>query len=772
MQTVINTIRQDRPFGDRSITLTQVAKHWVDSSQEIQTFLTRYNTNLERLDANLTNFMNRMEANLAPTAQNRGRGIRGNVQVNERQELAVLQSVTQVLNRSQEIQTERNVDNPTEAQRFEYFLMAVYDGSLADANTGAAQNEGASHLINLFIDSGLDLNAVLDAFEGANAETAENSIINELCTNLNELAKAGKIDPVIGRDDEILKTVEVLGKRKKNNPALIGKAGVGKTAIAEGLALKIIHGDVPRPIRNGVVFQLEVANMVAGTQFRGQFEEKMMKMLKEFEALEEKGNILPILFIDELHSIVGSGNNNGLDFANIIKPALAKGKLRCIGATTPEEWQKFINQDKALKRRFSQVDIEEPSRGQTVEILKQARRFYEAKHEIPYSDEACERAVDLSIEFITDSALPDKAIDLFDMAGSICRIQKDQTGIQEIKGSEIEFALHRTKGIALDAIQEQKSKAKKAKEPMAPKIQANLFGQDHAISEVVDVLEYSLAGLQDDNKPLGSFLFIGPTGVGKTELAKLLAKEMKAHFERIDMSEYMEPHSVAKLIGAPPGYVGFDQGGRLTKVIEKNPRCVLLLDEMEKSHPKVQEIMLQAMDNAKITDSQGNPVNFKNVLILMTSNVGARDMMNHKSIGLNAGAGNQPVRKISKDKINEFFSPEFQGRLNGIIEFNPLEKKFMAKIVDKKVRVLNETKLRGRGRVELDEAATQFIMDKGYNPQLGARPIEDTVKKYIYSEVTKSLLYGEMSEGKRLMKVTVKDGNLVFTYEPIVDEET
>ena len=771
MQTVINSIRNERPYGNRQVSLTQVARYWVETSDEVKNFLTRYGTNLERLTASLEGFMNQMEGNLAPAqARGRGRGVGYQVEELQVQEIRVLPSVTEVLTKVQQLQAERNVANPTEAQRFEYFVVAVYTLSLPNEN-GVAGSESSAHLITLFINSGFNLNAFLDAFEGVNAETAENSIINELCTNLNELAKSGKIDPVIGRDDEILRTVEVLGKRKKNNPALIGKAGVGKTAIAEGLALKIIHGDVPDTIKNGVVFQLEVANMVAGTQFRGQFEEKMMKMLKEFEELEEKGNILPILFIDELHSIVGSGNNNGLDFANIIKPALAKGKLRCIGATTGEEWQKFINQDKALKRRFSQVDVNEPSRGQTIEILKQARRFYEAKHEITYSDEACERAVDLAVEFITDSALPDKAIDLFDLTGSICRIQKAATGVTEVRSTEVEYALHRAKGIALDAIREQKAQAK-AKEPMGPKLQANLFGQDQAIKSVVEVLEYSLAGLQDDNKPLGSFLFIGPTGVGKTELAKLLAKEMKAHFERIDMSEFMEPHSISKFIGAPPGYVGFDQGGRLTKVIEKNPRCVLLLDEMEKSHPKVQEIMLQAMDNAKITDSQGNEINFKNVLILMTSNVGARDMMNHKTMGIQSSNTAPVVKKISKDKINEFFSPEFQGRLNGIIEFNPLAKEFMIKIVDKKVKVLNETKLRGRGRVELDEAAKQFILDKGYNPALGARPIEDTVKKYIYSEVTRSLLYGEMSEGKKLMKVSVNadKSGLVFTYANLNEE--
>lgn len=760
MRTIINSIAENRPYGNTPITLTQLVDQ-VAKTEAGANLLVRYAANVERLLASTENFIRTSEAALrtAPPRGGRRTGQADNV-TQTIQQIVPMQSVTEVVNRAEQIQIQRNVQTPDDTQLYSYFLVALYDFAVGhgDGDVQERNDEGA-HRVSLIMNSGFDYNRFLDDFEGANAQTAEDSIINELCTNLNQMAKDGKIDPVIGRDDEILKTVEVLGKRKKNNPVLIGKAGVGKTAIAEGLALKIVNGDVPDTIKRGVVFQLEVVNMVAGTQFRGQFEEKMTKMIKEFAELEEKGDILPILFIDELHSIVGSGNSNGLDFANIIKPALAKGKLRCIGATTGEEWQKFINQDRALKRRFSQVDVEEPTRNQTIEILKQARKYYEAKHNLTYDDSACERAVDLSMEFITDSALPDKAVDLFDLTGSIHRIK----GLETVSGREVEYSLHRNKGIALDAIREVKSK--KAQEPMAPKIKKDLFGQDHAVDQVVEVLEYSLAGLQDDNKPLGSFLFVGPTGVGKTELAKLLAREMKAHFERIDMSEFMEQHSVAKLIGSPPGYVGFEQGGRLTKVIEKNPRCVLLLDEIEKAHIRVQDILLQAMDNAKITDSQGNPVSFKNVLILMTSNVGAREMMNTKPIGLGSRVPNAAARKINKDRINYYFSPEFQGRLNGLVEFGGLSKDFMGKIVLKKVRVLNETRLQGRGKVELDEAAIQWIIDKGYNPDLGARPIEDTVKKYIYSEVKNALLYGEFSKGKTLMKVSVDGENLKFSYE-------
>ena len=755
MRTLIDNINRTRPYGNSPITLTQLIEQMAQT-QAGRDLLSRHGSDVARLIASTTAFIQTQEAMLrqAP-AGGRGRRPAAQADTQTLETLALLQSTEDVLESANQIQITRNVQNPDETQQYSYFLAALYDFSVgAD---GQFQNEEGAHRVHLLLNSGFNYNQFLDAFEGADAETAENSIINELCTNLNQLAKDGKIDPVIGREDEILKTVEILGKRKKNNPALLGKAGVGKTAIAEGLALKIVNGDVPDTIKNGVVFQLEIVNMVAGTQFRGQFEEKMQKMLKEFAELEEKGTITPILFIDELHSIVGSGNSNGLDFSNIIKPALAKGKLRCIGATTSDEWQKFINQDRALKRRFSQVDIEEPTRAQTIEILKQGRKYYEAKHQVAYDDASCERAVDLAMEFITDSALPDKAVDLFDLTGSIHRIK----GVKNVGAREVEFSLHRNKGIALDAIRELKTK--KAQEPLAPKIKKDLFGQDHAVDQVVEVLEYSLAGLQDDNKPLGAFLFVGPTGVGKTELAKLIARETKSHFERIDMSEYMEQHSVAKLIGSPPGYVGFEQGGRLTKVIEKNPRCVLLLDEMEKSHIRVQDIMLQAMDNAKVTDSQGQPISFKNVLILMTSNVGAREMMTAKTVGFSGP--NAAPKKINKDRINDYFSPEFQGRLNGVIEFNGLAKEFMDKIVVKKVRVLNETKLQGRGKVELDEKAITWIIEKGYNPSLGARPIEDTVKKHIYSEVKNSLLYGPFSQGKKLMKVSVENDKLKFDYE-------
>jgi ATP-dependent Clp protease ATP-binding subunit ClpA len=723
MRAIINYIVQNRPYGNKPVTLTQIL-HQAIRDQRNSATLVRYGSSVEAFNQSLELFIRVSERLLGAVAMAK----------------VELDSVTRIVTSSERLGEE------FPNREFECFLAAMYYDAL--------ENQDSSHQAHFLISSGFDYDRFLNDFENSK-EPEEKGVISELCVNLNKLAKNGKIDEVIGRDDEILRTIEVLGKRKKNNPVLIGKAGVGKSAIAEGLALKIVQGDVPESIKKGVVYNLEVANIVAGTTFRGQFEEKMMKLIEEFKAKEESGRELPILFIDEIHSIVGSGNSNGLDFANIIKPALARGQLRCLGATTAEEWQKFINHDKALKRRFSQVDVEEPTRDQTVEILKKARIHYEKKHNLKYTDDACKRAVDLAMEFITDSALPDKAIDLFDLAGSVHRIK----GFSVVDKEEVEFSLHRKNGIALDAIRSVKREEKP--EPMAPKIKKDLFGQDHAVDRVAEVLEYSLAGMQDDNKPLGSFLFVGPTGVGKTELAKLLAREMKAHFERIDMSEFMEQHSVAKLIGAPPGYVGFDQGGRLTKTIEKNPRCVLLLDEMEKAHPRIQDILLQAMDNAKITDSQGNPINLKNVLILMTSNAGTKEL-GKRAVGF---AGSSAPQKLDEKAINDFFSPEFRGRLNGVIVFNPLDSKLMVSIVDKNIRRLNETKLAGKGvTVTLSDEAKQWIANKDHNPMLGARPIEETVKKHVHSELTKSILYGSIKEGKKKVLVTVKDGELNFEY--------
>jgi ATP-dependent Clp protease ATP-binding subunit ClpA len=583
------------------------------------------------------------------------------------------------------------------------------------------------------------------------------SFIKKLCTNFNELAKANKIDPVIGRDNEILQTIEVLSKRKKNNVVLLGKAGVGKTAIAEGLALAIVQNKVPESLKKAVVYNLEVSSLVAGSAYRGQFEEKLQKMIKEFIELEEKGD-MPILFIDEIHTIMGAGavGGGGLDLANIIKPALARGQLRSIGATTAEEWHKFVNHDKALKRRFSQVLIEEPTTEETVGILQGAKKYYEDKHKVTYSDESIKRVVDLSVEYIKDNQLPDKALDLLDYTGAVYKLKN----VTKIDTKEVEFALSRLKNIPLTAIETTSEKVK-LKKPISIAVKENLFGQDHAVDQVVKVIEKSMAGLQDDNKPMGQFLFVGPTGVGKTELAKLLATELDAHLERIDMSEYMEEHSVAKLIGAPPGYVGYDTQGRLNKAITTHGRLVLLLDEIEKAHPKVLNIFLQAMDNASVTDSQGEKLSFQHTLILMTSNAGTKEAA-VKKIGFTADA---TVNKIDPKSIEAYFSPEFRNRLNGVVYFNPLSKTNMIPIVQKFVKTLQTQKLTPKGiALTLSAEAELWLVNKGYNPQMGGRPIARAVDAFITEPLTQSILYGEVSKGKTKVSVSVKNDNLEFSY--------
>lgn len=622
----------------------------------------------------------------------------------------------------------------------------------------AAEVSGDTDFIYCLSDSGFQVDRFLSEFEknstGPTSPPKPKSVINELCVNLNELAKAGKIDPVVGRDDEILRTIEVLAKRKKNNVVLLGKAGVGKTAIAEGLALAIVEKKVPESIQKAQIYNLEIANMVAGTQYRGQFEEKMMKLLAEFKDLEDKGG-MPILFIDEIHSMVGSGNSNGLDFANIIKPALSRGHLRCIGATTESEWLQFINRDKALKRRFDQVVISEPSKEETLKILKGAKKYYEEKHGLTYSDAALSRVVELSVEFITDNALPDKALDLLDYTGSVFKLK----GAKTIEPAEVEKSLSRMKLIPLEVISK---KVNEVQQPLGPALKANLFGQDHAIDSVVGVVERSLAGLQAEEKPMGSFLFVGPTGTGKTELAKLLAKEMKCNFARIDMSEYMESHSIAKLIGSPPGYVGHEQAGLLQKVLSKNNgKTVLLLDEVEKAHPRIMDIFLQAMDNSKVTDSQGNEIDFKHVLILMSSNLGARESAARK-VGFNIDTTPQ----VNNKAVSDFFSPEFRNRLSGVVHFNALSKELIINIVKKFIKNLNESKLAPKGiSLSLDAKAEEWLANVSYDPQMGARPTARKIDEYVTSVITSAILYGPLKAGdKKKIKVSVKDNALTFKY--------
>lgn len=722
-------------YGDNTVTMAKVL-HFSLGAEENKEFYTKYKCNLEHLQIALLDHIREKEAVLVTSQDS---------QIDFPQQ-KMMESVRLTIEHALKNVSPDDIDNIT----FVNFFASMIE---------ILQETDNTEMLYILQQSGFDFESFLGQ------DSNQDSVINELCTNLNEEAINGNIDHVIGRDKEILKVIEILGKRKKNNPVLTGKAGIGKTCIAEGLALKIVNGEVPHTIKNAVIYNLQIANMVAGTSFRGQFEEKMMKLLNEFEAIEKKGDVMPVLFIDEIHSIVGSGNSNGLDFSNIIKPALAKGLLRTLGATTSDEWQKFITDDKALKRRFSEVKVIEPTREETIEILKGAKKYYEAKHELKFTEESLVKAVDLSIKYITDSALPDKALDLIDYAGAVMRISKKKKVILE----DIEFSLSKHRNISLENIRSVDLK-EETSERLEKRLKESIFGQNHAIETVSKVIERHQAGLTLGDKPIGSFLFIGPTGVGKTELAKTIASEMKCHFERIDMSEFMEPHSVSKLIGAPPGYVGFDNGGSLTRTLEDNPHCVLLLDEMEKAHPKIQNILLQAMDNARVTDSKGNEISFKNVVIIMTSNIGARESR-VRSVGLTKS--NEVSKSNGRKELDNFFSPEFLGRLNSVVEFNSLGLEFMSSIVHKTISTLNEHVLNSKNIVlDLSKDAVKFIVEKGSNSAFGARPLEAFIKDNILEAITESILYGKikdnlLSEKGTKVTVRIKNSKMSYSYRTV-----
>jgi len=609
------------------------------------------------------------------------------------------------------------------------------------------QRESIEKVDILEIISHSDVDSQNSGVNEANEENKKESFLEKFTINLVALAKSGKIDPVVGRDSEITRVMQTLCRRKKNNPLLVGEPGVGKTAIAEGLALKVSEGDVPEVLQESEIFALDVGALIAGSKYRGDFEKRLKGVLKELDAIENS-----IIFIDEIHTIVGAGATSGgsMDASNLLKPALARGEIKCIGATTFGEYRNFFDKDKALSRRFAKIDVDEPSIEDTLVILHGIKEKYEAYHKITFSDEALSAAIDLSVKYIHDKFLPDKAMDLIDEvgAGFMLRGKSDV----EISQRDIEDTI--AKMLRLPPAIVGLDDTAKIKE-LESTLQERIIGQNDAIEHIVSSIKRSYAGLNGDNKPIGSFLFVGPTGVGKTELSTQLADALGINFEKLDMSEYMEAHSVSRLIGAPPGYVGYEQGGLLTEMIKKHPHTVLLLDEIEKAHPDLMNILLQVMDGAKLTDNNGIISDFKNVIVIMTSNIGTKEP--------NVMGFEKNNATKTQNAIKSYFAPEFINRLSKVVEFNHLTLKDIIQIVDIELSKLN-TLLEGKKiNVRLSKQAKEYIATQGYSDDFGARDIARVIDKQIKEQLSDEILFGELKDGGKV-KVGFKK-QLIFEYK-------
>ena len=569
--------------------------------------------------------------------------------------------------------------------------------------------------------------------------------------NLNEQASEGKIDALIGRQDEISRLIQILARRTKNNPLLVGESGVGKTAIVEGLAHLVINKKVPEYLHNYSIYSLDIGALIAGTKYRGDFEKRLKEVIEFLEGQDKS-----ILFIDEIHTIIGAGSASGgsLDVSNLLKPALGKGSLRCIGSTTFQEFRGIFNQNQALSRRFQKIDINEPDIDDSIAILKGIKPLYEQHHNVKYHDESIKSAVELSQKFISDRFLPDKAIDLMDETGALLNVNRKDNKKITVNQIDIEKTISKITKIPEKSISKDESKSLKNIERDLKRV---IFGQDKAIVSLGNAIKLSRAGLRDDNKTIGSFLFAGPTGVGKTEIARQLASILGIELIRFDMSEYMERHTVSRLIGAPPGYVGFDQGGLLTEAIVKNPHAVLLLDEIEKANPDIFNLLLQVMDSGVLTDNNGRKADFRNVILVMTTNAGA-DLLEKSSIGFNSQSNESDALK----SLNKLFAPEFRNRLDEIIQFNYLPKKVVLSVVDKFLTKL-QAQLDDR-QIELiySKKVVNWIADKGYNKHMGARPMERFITDHIKKPLVNNVLFGSLNKGGQI-KVDLVDGEVEFT---------
>lgn len=583
-------------------------------------------------------------------------------------------------------------------------------------------------------------------------EVSADERLESFATNLNQLAKQGQIDPLIGRDKELERTIQVLCRRRKNNPLLVGEAGVGKTAIAEGLAWRIVEGNVPEVIQRSVIYSLDIGSLLAGTKYRGDFEKRFKSILKQLEKEKDA-----ILFIDEIHTIIGAGAASGgqVDAANLIKPLLSSGKLRCIGSTTYQEYSNIFEKERALSRRFQKIDIVEPSLDDTTKILMGLKTKYEAHHDVRYTNKALRAAVELSAKYINERHLPDKVIDVIDEAGARARLmpasrRKKTVGVAEIESMVAKMARIPEKSVS--------SSDKDILKNLDQKMKMLVFGQDAAIDVLTEAIKLTRAGLGAEHKPVGSFLFAGPTGVGKTEVTLQLSKLLGIELLRFDMSEYGERHSVSRLIGAPPGYVGYDQGGLLTDAVIKHPHSVVLLDEIEKAHPDIFNLLLQVMDNGTLTDNNGRKADFRNVILVMTTNAGVAETVK-KSIGLIQ----QDNSHDAMSEIKKVFTPEFRNRLDHIIWFNSLDERVIHQVVDKFIVEL-QAQLDARGvSLEVSEDARHWLAVKGYDREMGARPMGRVIQEQLKKPLANELLFGSLVDGGTV-KVTLSDDRLAFEY--------
>ncbi len=589
--------------------------------------------------------------------------------------------------------------------------------------------------------------------EGGEGE-GKGDALTEFASNLNEAARNGKIDPLVGRADEIERTIQVLCRRRKNNPLYVGEAGVGKTAIAEGLAKRIVDGEVPEVLADAVVYSLDLGALVAGTKYRGDFEKRLKGVLG---AIKKVPNA--VLFIDEIHTIIGAGSASGgtMDASNLIKPALASGELRCIGSTTFQEYRGIFEKDRALARRFQKIDIVEPTVGEAYEILQGLKPKYEAHHGVTYADEALQAAVDLSVKHIGDRLLPDKAIDVIDEAGARQRLLPEGERKELIDIEEIETIIAKMARIPAKQVN---TTDKEVLQHLERNLKMVIFGQDEAIATLASAIKLSRSGLGAADKPIGSFLFAGPTGVGKTEVTKQLALQLGIELVRFDMSEYMEPHSVSRLIGAPPGYVGFDQGGLLTEKIVKTPHCVLLLDEIEKAHPDIFNILLQVMDRGVLTDTNGREANFKNVIIVMTTNAGATQAA-RRSIGFTR----QDHSTDAMEAIRKGFTPEFRNRLDAVVQFQALGMDHILRVVDKFLIELEALLQEKHVSLSATPTARDWLALHGFDPLMGARPMARLIQDKIKRPLADELLFGKLVDGGRV-GIDVRDDELVVDAQP------